>query len=222
MKTQIKFQKILALVTLIIAAIAFVFALSFFTGNLSDIMSYRLAGMQENYSGRFQYNGESHVIREARPADYISGINDWILLAQSTLSTIITLCIVYFVIIACLYIFSMNSRRKYYVTNYIMSGVIIAYSAFLAIFGIVSMIILMTGFFGLTFDYPGDVTFAFLKERCQLSDVSSSPLMFILGFVAFALVLLIALAWAYNLIWKIKLMKGEKELLSKGFVKEVA
>mgnify|MGYP005796099855 FL=1 len=46
--------------------------------------------------------------------------------------------------------------------------------------------------------------------------------MFYIGYVVYVLVIFNALAVVYNLIWKIKLMKGEKALLEAGLSKEVA
>lgn len=224
MKTQIKFQKILALVTLIIAAVAFIYSICFFSGNLSDIMTYRLAGKRTNYVGRVEVDGVLHTITDSDPAipsDYLTSANNWILDAQSTLSIIVTLGIIYFVVIAFVYIFGLNSRRNYYITNYVMTGVIVAYSLFFALYGFISIGSLMSSFYNITFDYPGDPKFALLRNMCALADVSSSPLIFVLGFIVYLLVVAIAVAWVYNLVWKIKLMNGEKALLAKGSVKEV-
>ena len=227
MKAQMKFQKILSLVTIIVAALALIAALSFFSGNLSDIMAYRMAGLDETYLGRLDLDGDGvpeYTFGVSNPivtADYLASANSWILSAQSAISTIITLCIIFFVVIAFAYILGMSSRRNYYITNHIMSAVIIAYSAFLAVFGIVSMISLMSSFYNIKFDFPGDYKFIYFIDMLNLPEVSSSPLMFILCIVAFVLVLGIALAWLYNAVWKIKLMKGEKALLSDS-MKEVA
>jgi hypothetical protein len=52
--------------------------------------------------------------------------------------------------------------------------------------------------------------------------VSKSALNFVLGYILQVIVLVDVAALVLNLVWKIKLMKGEKELLANGFVKEVA
>ena len=216
MKTQIKFQKKLALITLIIAALAFVFAICFFSGNLSDVMSYRLSLYRASYSAKID-----GVIYSANTADYLSPVNDWILAAQSTLNALITMTIIYFVVIAFIYITSTQSRRNYYITNYVMTGIVVVYSLALALFGLISMLVMMGNFMSLTFVYD-DIGFQVLQSALKLPEISYAPTMFIIGIVAYVLVLLVALAWVYNLIWKNKLMKGEKELLSKGCVQEVA
>ena len=237
MKTQIKFQKILSLVTLIIAAIAFVYVICFFSGNLSDMMHYRTLNFQLEVLGSAEVDGLKYTFGRNNPittADFVDPYNTWIYDAQSVMDTLVTLCIIFFVVIALAYILSMNSRRNYYVSNYVMGGILIVYSAFLAIFGIAMVVSLMSSFYEGAFYSLADTyanssdpltVAAFLvlqKNGVFDTAISDSPLMFVLGIVAFALVLLVAVAWVYNVIWKIKLMKGEKELLSKGLVKEVA
>ena len=221
MKTQIKFQKTLALITLIVAAVAFAFSLCFFSGNLSDVMSYRLSLYNETYSGRIEIDGITQVIRDVPTADYLSPANDWVLLAQSLLGTIVTLGIIFFVVIAFVYITCTHSRRNYYVSNYVMTGIIVLYAAALAIFGLISMVVLMGQFMSLTFTYDS-VEFMVLNNNIKLPEVSYSPLMFILGMIVYFLVLCVALAWVYNLLWKKKLMSGEKQLLSGAVSQEVA
>ena len=237
MKTQIKFQKILSLVTLIIAAIAFVYVICFFSGNLSAMMDYSTLNYSVGYLDIVEVNGVEYTFgrnNQVITADFLDPYNTWIYDAQAAMDTLVVLCIIFFVVIALAYILCMNSRRKYYVSNYVMSGVIIAYAVFLAIFGLATVISLMSSFyegafFSLADTYannPVDLEVAkFLvlqKNGVFDTQISDSPLMFVLGIVAFVLVLFVAVAWVYNLIWKIKLMKGEKELLSKSVVKEAA
>ena len=61
MKTQIKFQKILSLVTLIIAAIAFVYVICFFSGNLSAMMDYRTLNYSVGYLDIVEVNGVEYT-----------------------------------------------------------------------------------------------------------------------------------------------------------------
>ena len=220
MKTQIKFQKKLALITLIVAVLAFIFAICFFSGNLSDVMSYRLSLYRESYSSRVEVNGQLQVVT-AITANLIGDVNDWILSAQAIDKAMVTMTIIFFVVIAFIYITCTNSRRNYYITNYVMTGIVVVYAVALALYGIISMIVLMNGFMNLQFT-SDSIEFQVLNSNANFPAVTYSPVMFIIGIVAFLLVLLVALAWIYNLIWKTKLMKGEQELLSKGYVKEVA
>lgn len=202
MKTQIKFQKILALVSLVIAALVFVYALIFNSGNLSDIMFYN------NWvSLRFKYGGTDSFCDPA----------------QTFVSALVVIGIVYICVVVTLFITSTNKRRNYYITNYVAIGLNIAMSLVVAIFGIVFIAILMAKFYGLDWD----ALYAHINKLIDAKDqpyknVSKSPAMFVIGIIVFLLALLNAVAWALNLIWKIKLMKGEKALLASGLVREVA
>lgn len=201
MKAQMKFQKILSLVTLILAAVVFVFAISFFTGNISAIL---------NYSSR--YNGGMY-----------KGADVFIDAGQAFVSALEIMVIVYLVVIALSYIMGNNSRRNYYITNYVATGLVVAMAAVVALYGLIMMIVLINAFYN-------QVDWAKMQELRDIyswnpkfqTEVGKEPTMFIIGIVIFLLVLVNCLAWVYNLIWKIKLMKGEKELLEKGLQKEVA
>lgn len=201
MKAQMKFQKILSLITLILAAIVFVFAISFFTGNLADIMSYGSRYVDGAYDG-------ADVFIDA---------------GQAFVSALEIMVIVYLVVIALSYIMGNNSRRNYYITNYVATGLVVAMAAVVALYGIIMMIVLINAFYN-------QVDWAKMQELRDIyswnpkfqTEVGKEPTMFIIGIVIFLLVLVNCLAWVYNLIWKIKLMKGEKELLEKGLQKEVA
>lgn len=198
MKTQIKFQKILSLSTLIVAAIAFVYALCFFSGNLSNLMWY--IGTKQD--------------------GYFDSADTFLVPAQSMINTMVYMCIIFFVVIAFVYITSTNSRRNYYITNYIMIGIVMAYALMIAVYGLIMIFSLLNLFYALDWEAIADWHSQTVSEGAP--EVDQSIYMFIIGIVVYVIVLLDVLAWAYNLVWKIKLMKGEKELLAKGFVKEVA
>lgn len=201
MKAQMKFQKILSLLTLIIAAVVFVYAISFFTGNLADIMNYGSKYVDGAYDG----------------ADV------FINAGQTFVNVLEVLVIVYLVVIAVSYIMGNNSRRNYYITNYVASGLVIAMSAVIALFGLIMIIVLMNSFYNkVDWVRMEQIRDIYSWNPKFQKEVGKSPAMFIIGIVLFLVVLVNCLAWVYNLIWKIKLMKGEKELLANGLEKEVA
>jgi hypothetical protein len=202
MKTQIKFQKILSIVSLVIAALTFVFALIFLSGNLSDLCGY----FGKNWSGIYKY----------------SGADDFLYAAQDFVSALVILSIIYIIAVVTLYIANTNKRRKYYITNYISIGFTIVMAAVVAIFGIIYMSVLISEFYAIDWDELNAFIEKMRNRGRELNDVSQSPYMFIIGYIVSLLALADALAWAYNLVWKIKLMKGEKALLENGLVKEVA
>jgi hypothetical protein len=198
MKAQIKFQKILTMVSLIVAALTFVYALIFFSGNLSNLMTY--------------YGKEWD--------DLYTGADGFLDPAQTFVSIYIILAIIFIIAVVTLFITQSNSRRNYYITNYISIGFTIFMAAVMAIVGIVGVSVLMGLFYSIDFEELEEFIIDF--GRSDLKSVSQSPLMFIIGYVVSLIALADGLAWAYNLVWKIKLMKGEKALLENGLVKEVA
>lgn len=197
MKAQMKFQKILSLLSLIVAAIVFVYALSFNSGNMSALVQYYVY----EKSG---YDVATQVISSA----------------QSFVDLMITLCIILFIVIAFLYITCSNSRRNYYITNYISVGIMIALTLVITVIGIINVTVVMSNFYAMDWAELNEIYE--MEAGMGAPYVSQSPVIFILGYIVFVVLLADCLAWVYNLIWKIKLMKGEKALLEQGLVKEVA
>lgn len=202
MKAQMKFQKILSLATLIVAAIVFVYAICFFSGNFSHILIY--GSLRTDYG--------------------FSGADVFIDAGQSFVDILLVVSIVFIAVVAFSYIMGNSSRRNYYITNYISIGILIAVAGCVALFGIIYLAVLMNAFYNKV-DWEGMEVFRQVYASFDPkfgTSVSKSPAIFIIGLIIFLVVLVSALAWAYNLIWKIKLMKGEKALIEQGLVKEVA
>jgi cytochrome c biogenesis protein CcdA len=198
MKAQMKFQKILSLVTLIVAAIVFVYALCFFSGNLSDLMYY--------YGKAVDYD--------------ITAADPFLKPGQDFVSFMVTLSIIFFVVIAVVYITGTNKRRNYYITNYIASGLIIAMCAFVALYGLIMLTVLLVDFKSL--DWDAIMEYYASNKDFGAPQPSQSLTIFIIGYFVYIIVLVDTVAWILNLIWKLKLMRGERELLANGLVKEVA
>ena len=98
MTTQMRFQKTLCLLTLIMSAITIVYAFAFFTGGLATVADiYDFRNDRYNAAGVFNYGQQ---------------VNDVILILG-----IVLLCLV-----AVMYITACNKRRNYYMTNYIAIG----------------------------------------------------------------------------------------------------
>lgn len=195
MKTQMRFQKTLCLLTLIMSAITIVYAFGFITGGMAtvgDIFDYR-----NNY------------FNAANVFNFGQQVNDIIL----------NLGIVFLCLVALMYIFACQKRRNYYITNYIAIGVSALYMVVFAVVGIILVVQTQVMFISEvdweTF-YGGNIS---LNRFAHTGD---SQVMFYIGYVVYFLVILNALALGYNLLWKIKLMKGEKALLEAGLQKEVA
>lgn len=195
MKTQMRFQKTLCLLTLIMSAITIVYAFGFITGGMAtvgDIFDYR----NDYFNATNVYNFGQQV-------------NDIILI----------LGIVFLCLVALMYIFACQKRRNYYITNYIAIGVSALYMVVFAVVGIILVVQTQVRFISEvdweTF-YGGNISLD------RFAHTGDSQVMFYIGYVVYFLVILNALALGYNLLWKIKLMKGEKALLEAGLQKEVA
>lgn len=189
-----RFQKRLVLGSLIVAALCFVFAISFLTGGLGNVSYYIIPWGEETL-------------------DLIAG-QDFFDASQSAVSLLVGLSIAFIILVACLYVTASNSRRNYYITNYVAVSVV---AVFALVVGIVMLALVcncMSLYYALDWE-------AYELEKMENHPLGQNPIMFIFGIVLAIVVILDAVALALNLVWKIKLMKGEKELLANGVNKEV-
>ena len=217
MKTQMKFQKILALVTLILAALSFVLGVLFCSGIIGESRIYT--------SGKFTITDKDDptiVYKNLIGADalfeYTQNINN----------VIVILAIVFILVVLTLFITSTNKRRNYYISNYVSIGLVVLYMFAFAICIYVICSKCVTYAKQIDMEAWKGYVDAFDTDRygnkfkLYNQNYSESYITMILGFVLASLVLVDVAAWVLNLVWKIKLMKGEKELLNGGFVQEVA
>ena len=206
MKTQMRFQKILALLTLILSAITIVFAFGFFTGDLATLSKMVTA--------------QSFLRQHCSPEQQNAMINTYYT-ALSINDLLMWLGIIFLLVVVFIYITASQKRRNYYKTNYI--AVILA-AAYAAVFAIIGIAVISSVLISLNASVTPEIWQAYKEynDTNGLNNYSHTAVMFYIGYVVFAIVLVDALAWVYNLIWKIKLMKGEKALLEAGLKQEVA
>lgn len=194
MKLQMKFQKILLLVSLILAALSIVYSLAYFTGSLATLYNY--------IGSRYDINCE-----------------DTYYFAQDFNGVMLVLSIVYLLAIVVLYATACGKRRNYYITNYIAS---IAVAVYIAVFAIVCIAMNATVLSLFLNDIDWEAYREAFNKVDPISGVKLQPyyddsvVMFVLGFVLHFIVLLNAVAVCLNLLWKNKLMKGEKQLLAQS------
>lgn len=191
-----RFQKLLLLLSLILGGITVFYALSFHTGSLASIYNYTVEQQNDiiNAQATFEF-------------------------AQKVNTVLMGMGIAYIAVVVLMYITATQKRRNYYADNYVT---VIVAAAYAAVFAIVAFVLI-----GMTSGmFYNDVDWAKYDSTIKgtLSDFGADRggVMFILGYVLFSVVIVDALALVYNLIWKIKLMKGEKALLEGGLVGEVA
>ena len=221
MKTQMRVQKILMLVSLVVSALVFVYALFFLTGGLADV--YRFIDAQEG-------------------TDYIHCAK-FVSTSQSFVSTLVVLGIVMIVLVALMYLMACNSRRKYYITNYIAIGLFVVFALVVAIY-LVAMVATVMNLYqndilwksgqgeeveriievldeeGVVIDYEYPmVATNYADQAMYYPDYVLDPNQtynFILGFILFVVVIADAVCVALCTVWKFLLVKGENKLLAAG------
>lgn len=196
MKTQMKFQKILTLVCIIFAAVSIVYSFFFCSGMLYEIKFYK--------STQYYVSGAKELY------DYTQAANDTLLL----MTIVLLLCVLLVLISAA------NKRRNYYITNYIAIGILVAFAIACAIF--VLIVVFKTLSLCSNVDVASWKQYYETEQDIGLDEpyhpypqhFSTNKITPILGiFVAIGM-LGMAVAWIYNVVWKVLLMKGEKALLN--------
>ena len=190
-----RFQKILMLVSLVVAALTFVFAISFLTGSLGEITYYvtRTGGI---------------VTDSANAQNFVDK-------SQAYVGTAVVLSIIFIVIAAFLFVTSSQSRRNYYITNYISVGLYVVFALVMAIF----IIIMCSDCMNL---FLNDVAWeAGTNGGKNIADqfLSTHPVTrqtgnFIVGYILAVIVLCDGVLMALSAVWKTLLMRGEKKLLA--------
>ncbi len=201
MKTQMRFQKILTLVSLIISALCIVYALLFCTP-ISAMSKLTYISPAYTYTG--------------------SPINadDLYDLCQTVNVVLLAMGIVFLLWVAFMYITASNKRRNYYVTNYVA---VIGTAAFAAITAIMIIALTAACHAGFVNDVDWEAYRQIIDTQVvQILEYRDDTTMWTIGYIIAAIVIADALALVYNLLWKIKLMKGEKALLAGNTVREAA
>lgn len=193
MKTQMRFQKILVLISLILAALCIVYSLIFCSGVINQI-----SAIKDDYY-------DAYDLYDA---------------AQAFSDTFLILGIILILAIVLLYITATQKRRNYYISNYVAIGIVLVYEIVYAVLLLINVVNVQTIFGSLDLDLCKDYYVNAAAE--SRGTWNGTPWTFYVGYALVALILIDAVLIALNLVWKIKLMRGEKALLEQGLVKEVA
>lgn len=121
-----------------------------------------------------------------------------------------------------LYITGCNKRRNYYISNYIATGLCAGGDI------VISLILLvMCGYWHSEFQkvdfeawYKAYEVYFELGTDASTIHYNTSQLWFIIGYFVYAIVIIAAVLLILNLVWKVLLMKGEKQLLDGSALKE--
>lgn len=224
MKTQMRVQKILMLISLVVSALVFVFALIFMTGGLANV--YRFIDTT---------NGQ----------DYIH-CSKFVSTSQSFVSTLVAFGVVMVVLVAAMYLMACNSRRKYYITNYIAIAVFVVFALVVAVYLVIMVATLMNLYQNDILWKSGEgekitrVVEIIVKDpitgedkvegyetlilATNYADQSrfypdyvldpNQTYNFILGFVLFVIIIADVVCVTLCTVWKFLLIKGEKKLLA--------
>lgn len=197
MKAQMRFQKILMFVSLIVAALTFVYAIFFLTGS----MGYAI-----------QYKGNNSINAE-----------ELVKASQSFVDSLVTIAIVFILLAAALFVTSCHSRRNYYITNYIAVGLFVAFALFIIVYLIINVSSNMNMFLN---DINWAVVPEKAKALNNMYPMSKDDTyVFAVGYVLVAILFINAALLVLSTVWKVLLMKGEKKLLegpAKAQTEEVA
>ena len=145
-------------------------------------------------------------------------------LFQTFTVVVLVLGIVFLLLVAFCYLTACSSRRNYYISNYVAVIATAAYAALMCV-----LIIAFTAICHVSFVndvnwevYYNDYYNTPINQLTGAIKYSDDATVCFIGYVVGVICLGAAALMVYNLIWKIKLMKGEKALLEAGLVKEVA
>lgn len=109
-----------------------------------------------------------------------------------------------------LFLTNTHSRRRYYIGNYVATGLFVVGGVYNAVFAHSYIEIFKAQFL--------QVDFAALKEHAEMWGTlyTESTFWFDLHYLVFGLVLLVCVLLAANAIWKVRLMKDEAKLVEEG------
>ena len=189
-KKQMTAQRILCLAAIIVSAIFFLYSL----GIMTDLYD-SLYDTMRNPSNPFQTDVEGSIV-------YYN--------MQEFNRMFLMLSIVQLLLGALLCITNTHSRRKYYIGNYVATGLFVAGGVYNAVFAHQYIEIFKAQFL--------QVDFAALKEHAEMWGTlyTESTFWFDLHYAVFGLVLIVCALLTANAVWKARLMKTEQHLLNEG------
>ena len=189
-KKQMTAQRILCLAAIIVSAIFFLYSL----GIMTDLYD-SLYDTMRNPSNPFQTDVEGSIV-------YYN--------MQEFNRMFLMLSIVQLLLGALLFITNTHSRRKYYIGNYVATGLFVAGGVYNAVFAHQYIEIFKAQFL--------QVDFTALKEHAEMWGTlyTESTFWFDLHYAVFGLVLIVCALLTANAVWKARLMKTEQHLLNEG------
>lgn len=189
-KKQMTVQKILCMAAIIMSAVVFFYSL----GIMTDLYD-SLYNTMRNPNDYFQTDVPGSIVYYN-----MQQFNQYFLVYSIGL----------IVLAALLFVTNTHSRRKYYISNYIATGLFAAASVYMTWFGHTYIEIFKAQFL--------QVDFEALKEHAEMwgSLYTESTFWFDIHYAVFALLLIVSALLIANAVWKVSLMKEEARLIEEG------
>ena len=207
-KKQLMVQKIVCLLALVVAVILFLYALGIMTDlydSLYSTLRIRVVEDAESPTGYTKTASERSVSGAMVYFDM-----------QEFNKSFVNYSLVYIVLTVLLFVTNTSIRRKYYVSNYVSIGLVVAASLYIPIYFHPYIELFKARWL--------QVDFEALKEYAATYGTlyTESTLWFDLHYCVFALMILVALAMAAICAWKIVLMREERKLIEESEKKVTA
>ncbi len=233
-KSQMKFQKIICLVALIMAVILFAYSLGFITelyelfsptiavvnGKVVDLATKRnplTNEVIEDYvkGNEFYFEIQTYVVSELQKNS--QGIIQTVQVKHAGFNDkMVSGALIGLVITLLLFITSCNKRRNYYISNFVAIGATTVYNIGFAAWLVANLVKYEAKFNAV--DHQALIDW-FARE--QFKEIDTNVVCFSLGYVLAALLVVVTGVLVFNLIWKLTLMKREHKLLQNNGVGEV-
>lgn len=189
-KKQMTAQKILCLAAIIVSAIFFLYSLGIMTDlydSLYDTMRNPNDLNQTDVSGSIIYYAMQAFNRQ-----------------------LLMLSIGQILLAALLFITNTHSRRRYYIGNYVSTGLFTVFAVYNTVYAHVNIEEAKRQFL--------QVDFAALKEHAEMWGTlyTESTFWFDLHYAVFGLLLIVCALLVANAVWKVRLMKDEAALVEEG------
>lgn len=201
-KKQLKIQKIVCLLSLVVAVILFLYALGIMSDLYDSLYSALRIRVEEDSSAASGYT----ITATERAVPGAMVYFDM----QDFNKMFVNLSIVYIVLAALLYVTNTSTRRRYYISNYISIGLVTVASLAIPIYAHLQIETFKAQFL--------QIDFAALKEYSETFGTlyTESTMWFDLHYFVFALMILVAVALVAVCAWKVVLMRDERKLVEEG------
>ena len=207
-RKQMTFQRILCILVIVISAAVFVYALGFMT-DANDMIQNCALGYEPDVNEA----PEVKAAIEAKKAPMRRYMEDMNLFDRDFVKAGIALILLSLTLL----LTNTHTRRKYYISNYI-AVLLNVCGAFAASIWAHQQIVRLKDFYysgAIDFEYVKFTTGTFVQEN-SVNVYTESAFWFDVHYYIFGVMLLMAALLILNAIWKIILMKHEKNALAVG------